>query len=75
MVLEGIESVFCLGSGEDDHWRVSKTIEEVEARGTGHFDVEKEKVHFFPVEKFQGISNIEEMPFYFDKFALFTEFS
>jgi hypothetical protein len=74
MVLEGVEGIFGFGSSQDDHRGIGKAVEQLEAIGAGHFDVEEKKVNPFPVEVLEGVRHVEEMPFDFDEVTFFAEF-
>jgi hypothetical protein len=73
MVLKGVERIFGLGSSKDDHGGIGKAVQEFEAVGAGHFDIEEKEVHPFPVEVFEGVRHVEEMPFDFDEVTFFAE--
>jgi hypothetical protein len=75
MVLKGVKGIFGFGSSQDDHRGIGKTVEQLETVGTGHFNIQEEKVHSFPVEVFKGVHHIEEMPFDFNEFTFFAEFA
>jgi hypothetical protein len=75
MVLEGVEGIFGFGGSQNDHGGIGKTVKQLEAVGAGHFNIQEEKIHPFPVEVFKGVAHIEEMPFDFNEVTFFAEFA
>jgi len=73
VILKGVEGIFGFGSSQDDHRGIGKAVEQLEAIGAGHFDVEEKKVNPFPVEVLEGVRHVEEMPFDFDEVTFFAE--